>query len=148
MLTPNQRLQPREQDVVAKVMDGEAIIINLQNGIYYSMDKAGGFVWEMIERKHTVEETITAITARYSVSRAQAEKDVEQLLEQLLQENLITPSEGAQVDGEPQQDPQNALAYEVPKLNIYRDMGDLLALDPPTPGLGETPWKSPEEESA
>src|SRR5262245_15901231 len=120
MLTLNQRLQPREQDVVAKVMDGEAIIINLQNGIYYSMDKAGGLVWEMIERKYTIEETITAITRRYSVSRADAQRDVEQLLEKLLEENLVTPSESTPVASEPQQDSQNALPYEVPKLNIYR----------------------------
>ena len=33
------------------------------------------------------------------------------------------------------------------RMNIYRDMGDLLALDPPTPGLGDTPWKDPEDET-
>jgi hypothetical protein len=42
---------------------------------------------------------------------------------------------------------KDKLPYELPKLNIYRDMGDLLALDPPVPGLGDTPWKEPEESS-
>ena len=42
---------------------------------------------------------------------------------------------------------QEKASYDIPKLNIYRDMGDLLALDPPVPGLGDTPWKEPEESS-
>ena len=37
---------------------------------------------------------------------------------------------------------QDRLVYEPPQLNIYRDMGDLLALDPPVPGLGD-PWMDP-----
>ena len=39
--------------------------------------------------------------------------------------------------------PQNTLPYETPSLNIYRDMGDLLALDPPMQGMAETPWQKP-----
>jgi hypothetical protein len=44
------------------------------------------------------------------------------------------------------QEGQQKLPYEAPVLNIYRDMGDLLALDPPTPGLYDIAWKAPEDE--
>jgi hypothetical protein len=39
-------------------------------------------------------------------------------------------------------------AYEPPKLNAYRDMGDLLALDPPMPGLEDIPWEGAEDKAA
>ena len=42
MLTLQNRLRPNEEEVAGKVMDGDAIIINLSNGIYYSMDKVRG----------------------------------------------------------------------------------------------------------
>jgi len=42
MLKPESSLRPNEEEVASKVMDGEAILINLSNGIYYSMDKVGG----------------------------------------------------------------------------------------------------------
>jgi Coenzyme PQQ synthesis protein D (PqqD) len=146
MLPTSQRLKPREQEVAAKVMDGEAIIINLANGVYYSMDKAGGFIWEMIERKHSLEETVTALTARYDVSHEQAQKDVEQLVGKLLQENLISASEDREpVAVDPLPAPHERLPYELPTLNIYQDMGDLLALDPPTPGLEDISWTEPGE---
>jgi hypothetical protein len=142
MLNPHHCFQPREEEVAAKVIDDEAIIINLANGIYYSMDKVGGLIWEMIEGKHSLEEMVAATIARYDVSREQAQADVEQLVHELLQENLVIASEdGAAVLEKRQAEPQEKLPYEIPKLNIYRDMGDLLALDPPVPGLADTPWK-------
>jgi hypothetical protein len=144
----HQRLRPRDEEVAAKVIDGEAIIINLANGIYYSMDKVGGFIWDMVQSGHSLEEIIQGVTERYDVAREKVESDVLELVEEMLRENLVAIAEnGAPADAASQLPSGEKLAYEAPKLNIYRDMGDLLALDPPTPGLGDTPWKDPGDES-
>jgi hypothetical protein len=144
----HQQLRPRDEEIAAKVIDGEAIIINLANGIYYSMDKVGGLIWDLLQVGYDLEEIVVAVTERYAVSREQVQADVQELVEELLRENLVSVSEnGASVEKR-QVEQQEKLPYEVPKLNIYRDMGDLLALDPPTPGLGNTPWKDPEDGSS
>ena len=145
MLTLQHRLRDGEE-VAAKVIDGEAIIINLANGIYYSMDKVGGLIWEMLAGKYSLEEVIAAILARYDVSREQAQADVERLATELLQENLLLVStDGALPQQVSEQAFSQKLPYETPLLNIYRDMGDLLALDPPLPGFQEIAWKEPED---
>jgi hypothetical protein len=149
MLTPQDRLSPNEAEVAAKVLDGEAIMINLSNGMYYSMDKAGGLIWEMIAAGHTLAEIADAILSRYDVSPEQAEADVQRLAGELIQENLVTVSDKPPSPAERQErGAGHRLPYEPPKLNIYRDMGDLLALDPPMPGLEEIPWKEPAEGSS
>jgi hypothetical protein len=149
MLTPQSRLRPNEQEVAAKVIDGEAIIINLANGIYYSMDKVGGLIWEMLAGAHSLEEVTTAIIARYDVSREQAQADVERLAAELVQENLLMiATNGGEQEKIVAHESQEKLAYEAPTLNTYRDMGDLLALDPPTPGLQGIAWKDPDDESS
>ena len=146
MITARSRFRAREEEVAAKVMDGEAILINLSNGIYYSMDKAGGLVWEMVEARRRLEEMASCIVARYEVTAEQALADVERLMEELLQENLVVEWEdGAAVIGVVEPGSIKKLPYEAPKLNIYRDMGDLLALDPPTPGLQDLSWKETDE---
>jgi len=146
MLTPQQRLSVCEE-VAAKVIDGEAIIINLTNGIYYSLDKAGGIIWEMLEAGHCLAEVVEATTSRYDVSREQAQADVDRLATELLQENLLKVADDRTPPQKPLvQEGQHKLPYETPTLNIYRDMGDLLALDPPTPGFQEIAWKEPKEE--
>jgi len=148
MLSGNQCFQVRGEEIAAKVIDGEAIIINLANGIYYSMDRVGGLVWETVQAGHTFDDITKAVRAYYAVSTEQAQRDVEQLVQELLQENLISFSDAAAADvTEKFLGPREQLAYEVPKLNIYRDMGDLLALDPPTPGLSVNPWKESAEKS-
>ena len=58
MLRFDNRLQPRDEEVAAKVIEGEAILINLANGVYYSMEKVGGLIWEMIEGRHTLREMV------------------------------------------------------------------------------------------
>ena len=136
MLMQHTRLLPNEEEVAAKVMDGEAILINFDNGTYYSMDLTGGFLWELIEGKHTLEEMATAIAARYDVSPEQALADVERLGAELVEENLVKLSNDATPPRESRAwELEQRLPYEAPELNAYRDMADLLALDPPVPGF-------------
>ena len=148
MLSLHHCFRPREEEVASKVIDGEAIIINLANGVYYSMDKVGAFVWDRLQEGHTLDAVIASVIGAYDVPREQAESNVRDLVEELVQENLVVPSEnGKDTAGEAITEHREKLPYELPRLNIYRDMGDLLALDPPVPGLGDTPWKEPEEPS-
>ena len=147
MLSLQSHFRPREEEVASKVIDGEAIIINLANGVYYSMDKVGALVWDLLQAGHTLEEVIVGVTGRYDVARDQAESNVQDLVLELVQENLMVSTENGTAAPAQAMEHQDRLPYEIPKLNIYRDMGDLLALDPPVPGLGDTPWKEPEESS-
>ena len=148
MLNLHQCFRPRDEEIASKVIDGEAIIINLASGVYYSMDKVGALVWERLQAGYILDDVIRAVTDAYDVSPEQAESNVVELVEELLQETLVVTSEnGASRAAEVIAEPEDKLPYELPKLNIYRDMGDLLALDPPVPGLGDTPWKEPEESS-
>src|SRR2546426_3422603 len=89
MLTPQSRLRLNEQEVAAKVIDGEAIIINLANGIYYSMDKVGALIWETLAEGHSLAEVTVAVLARYDIPQEQAEADVQKLAAELVQGNLL-----------------------------------------------------------
>ena len=84
-----ERLTPKSQQVAAKVVDGEAVIINLANGVYYSMDKAGGLIWSMIEQAQSLDAIADAVAAAYDVSSVRAREDVEQLAAQLVSEDLV-----------------------------------------------------------
>jgi Coenzyme PQQ synthesis protein D (PqqD) len=94
MFTLKQQVQPNREEVAAKVMDGEAILINLSNGIYYSMDKVGAVVWELVERNFSPEEMVASIVSRYEVETEKAQADVERLLKELVDEKLILAADG------------------------------------------------------
>lgn len=148
MLTSQARLTPNEDEVAAKVIDGEAIIINLVDGSYYSMDEVGAVVWDRIQEGWTVEQIVGSVAASYDVDETVARKDVEALCDRLVDEGLVVVGdvEGA---GEADRDlgSDDHLPYTTPALEKYTDMADLLALDPPMPGLDENPWMDEAEGS-
>ena len=139
MLASDSRFRPRVADVAAKVIDGEAIIMNLSNGLYFSMDHVGATVWELLEKGHSLGEISDALGAHFHVELSTVQGDLSRLAEQLVSEGLVEKAAG-QANG-PVQLPSEwpSETYEPPVLNKYSDMADLLALDPPMPGLGEAP---------
>jgi hypothetical protein len=141
MLSPRSRLVPNEEECAAKVIDGEAVIINLSNGTYYSMDQVGGFIWSLVAEGRPFEEIVDSIVARYEVSGQRALEDVQRLLDELIAEKLVTPAGGDAAAPRTGASPGAKQPYQEPRLNSYRDMADLLALDPPMPGLKEVPWQ-------
>lgn len=133
-----QFLKPNTAEVAAKDVDGEAVLINLTNGMYYSMDLVGGFIWSLIEAGHGLAAIADAVAERYGIAGELARKDVDTLAQQLLDEKLALPSEGAASDGPI--DIKSAPApeaYATPELNKFDDMVDLFALDPPLPELSK-----------
>jgi Coenzyme PQQ synthesis protein D (PqqD) len=136
--------QPNGADIAAKVIDGEAIILNIANGLYFSMGEVGALVWELIEVGCSGGEIRDALAARYDVDAATAGEDVVALLQTLLEEGLVQRTEA---HGTPTtRSPAAArLPYVRPELHRYDDMVDLLALDPPMPGLGDTTWRDPSD---
>ena len=131
-------LKPNTAEVAAKDVDGEAVLINLTNGMYYSTDQVGGFVWSLVEGGYALDAIADAVAERYGVEKAVAEKDVGALAQQLLDENLALPGEGEPSSGPiSTEDAPPPEAYAAPQLNKFDDMVDLFALDPPLPELSK-----------
>ena len=140
------RLRANDAECAAKVLEGEAVIINLLNGTYYSLDKAGAVVWELAASGGTIGEIVGGVTSRFDVEATRAREDVERLVAELVAERLLVQADGAS-DGAPTIASETAsngrLPYDVPMLTTYRDMADLLALDPPMPRLEDIVWDDP-----
>lgn len=136
-----------EEECAAQVIDGEAVIINLLNGTYYSLDKVGGAIWELAAAGRTVPEILDSVVTRYDVDPARARRDIERLTEELLAERLLVGAAPRYAPDQSQPASFHAsaprLAYDEPVLTTYRDMAELLALDPPMPRLETIVWSEP-----
>jgi Coenzyme PQQ synthesis protein D (PqqD) len=120
-----------EKLVTSKMIDGEAIIINLASGMYYSLDKTGAVAWLLIGGGCGLDEAADVLSARFSVPVGQVREDLVQLVNDLISHNLILPADRAAAPIN--LDPPTGDPYTQPVLNCYDDMGDVLALDPPLP---------------
>lgn len=137
-------LQANPDEVAAKVVQGEAIIINLATGVYYSMDAVGAAAWSLLEATGDVERTVDALVAAYDVDAGQCRSEVQRLVGEILAERLLLPGDGPVPGGHVPAAAGARQGWRPPVLNIYRDMSDLMALDPPVPGLAPIPWNDPQ----
>lgn len=125
-------------NVIHEVIDGEAILINCENGSYYSIDKVGADIWSLIESGVAVSHIINVIAQQYEGSQEDIENGVYQLIKQLQQETLIVPDQERDVNSDAGlgADLNRATingrkpGFERPVLHAYTDMEDLILLDP------------------
>lgn len=132
--TSRLRFVVNQPAVVADIIDGEAVIMNLEKGDYYSLDLTGADVWRLIAAGHAVGEIAAAFAERYGVTYPAAEADIAALSRDLVAQSLIVEANAGKVPlGAVAPAALTASAYAVPRLHVYADMKELLALDPPLP---------------
>lgn len=70
-------------------VDGESVILDLEEGIYYGLNPVGARIWTEIQEPTPVNEITAAITAEYDVDADQCHEDVISLLQDLEENGLI-----------------------------------------------------------
>lgn len=76
-------------DIFSSEIDGEAIMMNIENNAYYSMGEIGNRVWQLLDNPTTIKDICEQLTQEYDVSMEQCQKDIITFLNQLLENNLI-----------------------------------------------------------
>jgi len=122
--------------IASKVLDGEAILINLQTGVYYSFNPVAGLIWSMASGSVTTEAASDLISKHFDVSTAAVMADVQSFLDELRAEGLARITERPiQTTIELPDLPTQKPAYSRPSFEKFTDMMEMFALDPPLPGL-------------
>lgn len=129
--------------VTSQTIDGEVIIIDLQNGNYYSLTQTGAIVWSGIEDGRFSDEITAWIAAEHDGEPELVKSSIEQFLDTLLEEELIVVNESREIDdfaaALPTAAPNCLPSFTPPSLQKYTDMQDLLLLDP-IHEVDETGW--------
>lgn len=127
------RFRVNSPTVTHETIDGEAVIINLDSGIYYSLLDAGCVIWNLVEKHLPASEIIARVSESYEGQRATIETGVTQLLSELEQEGLIVHYQSSELPDPENTVPQNGSIrrqFQTPVLQKYTDMQELLLLDP------------------
>ena len=77
------------EDVVSRVLDGEAVLLDLASGSYFGLNEVGTVVWEELRTHGQVEKAIAKVLEEFEVERDTVEKDVDELLAELVEKKLL-----------------------------------------------------------
>ena len=118
--------------VTGEVIEGEAVIMNLDTGRYFSTEKSGAVVWSCIEANLSKAAIVEAFAKAYSLPMDRAEQDVSAFVATLEENGLVASV--STLKGEPVEPAIQSIdtsgEYAAPALMVYEDMKDLLLLDP------------------
>ena len=80
-------------DIAFRDIAGEAVVLNLSTGIYFGLDAVGTRIWHLLAEHGSSEPVVNALLAEYDAEEGRLRRDVEALIQQLLDKGLVARDE-------------------------------------------------------
>ena len=80
----------RNEGIVQAQIDGETVMMSIENGEYYGLDTIASRIWELIEKPLTIQELNEQLQNEYDVSPEQCQSDVDKFLGEMVENKIIT----------------------------------------------------------
>lgn len=71
-------------------MKDEVVLVNLQSECYYSLNKVGSQMWQLLSEYGDVETACQQVLKTFTVNEANIRQDLAGLVDELVQEGLLT----------------------------------------------------------
>ncbi len=90
MITEQSIIVAAQQQVSGELPDGDVVILNLNNGVYYGLNQVGARIWELIKEPISVRDICRSLLNEYDIDENQCTQDILQLLSELEANQLIS----------------------------------------------------------
>jgi hypothetical protein len=87
-ITLDSKIVQKEGNIVSD-MDGEKVMLNIQNGKYYNLGTLGGEIWSLINEPIILNQLVLKLMEDYEVKKQECENQILAFLTSLQQEDLI-----------------------------------------------------------
>ena len=79
----------RTAQVIAQKAKNDYLLLNMEDGNYFSLNEIGGRIWELCDGNRSVSQLAKELAAEYDASPEVLEKDIVELLDDLQKGKLI-----------------------------------------------------------
>jgi hypothetical protein len=77
------------QKQISCVLGEEAVVLSLENGVYYGLNPLASRVWELVQEPVTIREILTSLLSEYEIEESTFTRDLLSLLDQLQRWELV-----------------------------------------------------------
>jgi hypothetical protein len=77
-------------DVTWCDIQDEVVILNVDTGVYFGLEGAGGQMWRELVEHHSLEKALEALKKRFEVEPADLRRDLEDMVRQLAEKGLVS----------------------------------------------------------
>jgi hypothetical protein len=79
-------------DIVFREVDGEAVILNLDSGLYFGLDQVGTRIWQLIQQHGSLQKVFETMCEEFDVGSDTLERDLLGLMDELCAKGLVRAS--------------------------------------------------------
>lgn len=77
------------QELLQSEIDGETIMMSIDNGKYYGLNNVASRIWEIIKDEPVYSEIIEKLLEEYNIDKDQCEEETTVFLESLIEKKII-----------------------------------------------------------
>lgn len=80
----------RNPDMLSVDMDGETVMMSIENGNYFGINAVGSFIWERLESDQTIKSICNAVSEHFNVANMDnLENEIITYIEDLEDQNML-----------------------------------------------------------
>ncbi|MGE0715499.1 MAG: PqqD family protein [Alphaproteobacteria bacterium] len=131
MIGDAQYLHINGAKIAHDVIDGEVILVNVENGFYYSLRGSAASIWSGIEAGHSLAELRLWLAKIYGEATPDIPLSVDSFVRDLVADEILLASDAPPPPAAPKSLPEApGTTFVVPVIERFTEMQDLLTLDP------------------
>lgn len=77
-------------EVLSQEVSGETVLLDLKSENYFGLDTVGTRIWQLLQQHKNLQQVVDIMLDEYDVEEKQLEKDLNELLDKLIEAELIT----------------------------------------------------------
>jgi len=85
-----------DENVVSRELEGEAVILNLETGVYFGLNGVGTRIWALIQEYGSLRKVLEVMEQEYEVVPKTLEDDLIELIEQMQARGLVVLSQSGE----------------------------------------------------
>jgi hypothetical protein len=79
----------RREGVASQVVNGEAVLLDIERGEYFSLNFVGSRIWELCDGTRSATEIVSVIYEEFDVAKDVITADTQEILDELEKEKLV-----------------------------------------------------------
>jgi len=78
------------KEVLSQEVSGETVLLDLQSESYFGLDAVGTRIWQLLQQDGKLQQVFDTLLEEYDVEAVQLKKDMNDLLNKLMDAELIS----------------------------------------------------------
>jgi hypothetical protein len=88
----NKYININEQNTAYRIIEGEAVIVNLKRSTFHTLNPVATFIWEQLDGQVTFKEIAERLSQEFGVDYETAEDDCVSFISDLVDKDMVTLS--------------------------------------------------------